>query len=292
MEKLNIQNTDFQRVLQWPNSGSLDSDLLLMDDFSNILFPDKARRMTFIFIGLCTSGSISYSVDTVPQTVAPGDLVIVSERHVIDRIVCSDDLAGPGFIVSVPFFQEVIQATKDVSALFLFSRQHPVLRLKERDQRVFKEYFLTIRDKLLSTTHHFRKDLIRTLMLAMFYDLSNVIYHFQQLSTANLSRAEVIFTRFIKLVEENCRRERRVSWYAEQLGITPKYLSESVKSVSSRTPNSWIDNYVTLELRVILKNTSKSIREITEEMNFANQSFLGKFFKEHVGMSPSEYRRQ
>ena len=55
--------------------------------------------------------------------------------------------------------------------------------------------------------------------------------------------------------------------------------------------NEWIDNYVTLELRVLLKDSTKSIKEIAEELNFPNQSFLGKYFKEHVGMPPSEYRK-
>ena len=64
-----------------------------------------------------------------------------------------------------------------------------------------------------------------------------------------------------------------------------------IKQVSHQTPNEWIDTYVTLELRNLLKNTSKSIKEITEDLRFANQSFLGKYFKEHVGMSPSEYRK-
>lgn len=61
--------------------------------------------------------------------------------------------------------------------------------------------------------------------------------------------------------------------------------------VSHQTPNRWIDYYVTLELRVLLRNTDKSIKEITNQMHFPNQSFLGKYFKEHVGVSPSKYRR-
>jgi len=93
------------------------------------------------------------------------------------------------------------------------------------------------------------------------------------------------------LVKDNYRKERRVSWYGEQLCITPKYLSETVKQVSHRTPNEWIDHYVTLEIRVLLKNTTMNIKEIAEELSFPNQSFLGKYFKEHVGMSPSKYRR-
>jgi AraC-like DNA-binding protein len=64
-----------------------------------------------------------------------------------------------------------------------------------------------------------------------------------------------------------------------------------VKHVSKRTPNEWIDNYVTLELRIMLKNSTKNIKTIAKEMNFPNQSFLGKYFKEHVGMSPSDYRK-
>ena len=65
-----------------------------------------------------------------------------------------------------------------------------------------------------------------------------------------------------------------------------------MKAVSKRRPNDWIDNYVTMEIRVMLRNSTMSIKEIAQELNFANQSFLGKYFKEHVGMSPKEYRKQ
>lgn len=78
---------------------------------------------------------------------------------------------------------------------------------------------------------------------------------------------------------------------AVQLCITAKYLSEIVKTVSRRSPNDWIDSYVSLEIRNLLRNTTMNIKEITQAMHFPNQSFLGKFFKEHVGMSPSQYRK-
>ena len=82
-----------------------------------------------------------------------------------------------------------------------------------------------------------------------------------------------------------------MAWYAEKMCITPKYLAETVRQVSKSTPNEWIDKYVTFELRLRLKNSTKSIKEIAADMNFPNQSFLGKYFKEHVGQSPSAYRR-
>ena len=125
----------------------------------------------------------------------------------------------------------------------------------------------------------------------MFYDMSNVIWRVEKTDNKTRKRADALFAQFIRLLEENFRTERRVSWYAEQLGITAKYLSEMVKQVSKRTPNDWIDSYVMLEMRVMLKNTTKSIKEIAKSVNFPNQSFIGKYFKEHMGMSPSEYRK-
>ena len=147
-----------------------------------------------------------------------------------------------------------------------------------------------VRQKITDNRNHFRKDLIRTLMLAMFYDVGNVIYRVKDFDES-LRRSEKVFTNFLKMVEENCRKERRVAWYAQQLNITPKYLSEAVKRVSGRTAVEWVEDYVTMELRVLLKNSTKTIKEIANELNFPNQSFLGKYFKEHVGMAPSEYRK-
>lgn len=129
------------------------------------------------------------------------------------------------------------------------------------------------------------------IMMSYIYDLSNAIYRIQLRSDKKPTRAEAIFSDFIRLVEQNYRSERRVGWYAHEMCITAKYLSETVKMVSRRTPNDWIDNYVVMELRVLLKNTTKSIKEISQDMCFPNQSFMGKYFKEHVGMSPMSYRK-
>ncbi|MBQ6379450.1 MAG: AraC family transcriptional regulator [Prevotella sp.] len=252
--------------------------------------PTEPRRMNFILIGLCTKGEVMYQLDTQRQIIKAGDILIVSDRHVVDSYQRSSDMEGLCMMVSVNFYREIIQNVSDVSSLFLFSRQHPVMRLEQKEIETFKAYFQTIKQKISDEGNHFRKDLIKTLLLAMFYDLSNIIYRVKQ-DDKPQTRAEIIFTKFIKLVEKHFRQERRVGWYAQQLCITAKYLSETVKSASQRTPNEWIDNYIILELRVQLKNSTKTIKEIAEELNFPNQSFLGKFFKEHVGMSPSEYRK-
>ena len=285
-----IQDTEFKKAKNWEGSVCLDDDLLLSDQINKAPMPSEPRKTNFILIGLCTKGKISYRMDTEELVVHAGELLVVSERHVIDGYKCSDNMEGLCIMMSVNFFHEIIKSVHDVSSLFVFARMQPVMKLEADEIATFTEYFQFIKQKISDNHNHFRKDLIRTLMLAMFYDVGNVIYRVKNFDES-LLRSEKVFTRFLKMVEENCKRERRVSWYAQQLNITPKYLSTAVKRISGRTAVEWIENYVTMELRVLLKNSTKSIKEITEELNFPNQSFLGKYFKEHVGMTPSAYRK-
>lgn len=285
-----IQDTEFKKAKNWEGSVCLDDDLLLSDQINKAPMPSEPRKTNFILIGLCTKGKISYRMDTEELVVHAGELLVVSERHVIDGYKCSDDMEGLCIMMSVNFFHEIIKSVHDVSSLFVFARMQPVMKLEADEIATFTEYFQFIKQKISDNHNHFRKDLIRTLMLAMFYDVGNVIYRVKNFDES-LLRSEKVFTRFLKMVEENCKRERRVSWYAQQLNITPKYLSTAVKRISGRTAVEWIESYVTMELRVLLKNSTKSIKEITEELNFPNQSFLGKYFKEHVGMTPSAYRK-
>ena len=132
-----------------------------------------------------------------------------------------------------------------------------------------------------------------TMLKALIIDMSDIIYRFQQVGEAGQTRAEAIFRDFIQTVEKNYRTGKASSvWVThKQLCITSKYLSETVRTVSRRTPSDWIDSYVTRELRVMLRNSTMSIKQIADELNFANQSFMGKYFKEHVGMSPSQFRK-
>ena len=266
----------------------IDGDVLLVDRMNRALMPTSPHRLTFILVALCTSGECRFTIDTQQFTIKKNDLVIIS-----DSFSATDDADGLVMMLSVNFFYEIVRNVSDVSTLFCFSRSHPVVSLEDREVELFSSYFYFLKEKIGDPANKFRRNIVGTLILVMFYDLSNVILRVQE-ETHNKkqTRAESIFTKFIRLVELHFRHERKVGWYALQLGITPKYLSETVKSVSSRTPNEWIDSYVTLELRVMLKTSTKSIKEISDEMHFPNQSFLGKFFREHVGVTPTAYRKK
>ncbi len=275
----------------YPEGKYIDNDLILFEDITQVPLPTNPSRMKSLFLALCTSGHAQYTVDTKMHEVSAGDVIIISEEQVVADYMLSQDCKGIALIMSYDFFQNIVSGVHELSALFLFARTHPVFHLDDNQTKALENDIEHIKEKIIDVGHRFRRELVMTMLKALIIDMSNIIYRFQQVGEAGQTRAEVIFRDFIQTVEKNYRTERRVSWYAQQLCITSKYLSETVRTVSRRTPSDWIDSYVTRELRVMLRNSTMSIKQIADELNFANQSFLGKYFKEHVGMSPSKFRK-
>jgi len=291
MSNDNLTEISVSVVRQLHPWSGIGNDLVLFDECADMPVPTEPRRITCIIMALCLHGTVSYTADTMPQTASANDVLIVPERQVVGNFKMSDDFSGIAIMLSYNMFHEIVQGIHELSSLFIFTRTHPVFKLLPTESQEVVRYFNAIKEKVDDHYHHYRRDVARSLITTMIYDLDNALYRIQQTKEQKPTRAEAIFNRFIQLVEQNYRTERRVGWYGKQLSITAKYLSETVKQVSRRTPNDWIDNYVMIELRVQLRNTSKSIKEIARDMNFPNQSFLGKFFKEHAGMSPLAYRK-
>ena len=129
------------------------------------------------------------------------------------------------------------------------------------------------------------------MLQAALYEMMDInLQHSTGIETQR-TRKEEIMAKFILAVSEHFREERQVAYYAHKLFITPKHLSSVVKELSGRTAGDWIENYVVMEAKVLLKTTDRTIQEIAVYLNFANQSFFGKYFKHHTGMSPTAYRK-
>ncbi|MEG1645389.1 MAG: helix-turn-helix domain-containing protein [Alistipes sp.] len=95
----------------------------------------------------------------------------------------------------------------------------------------------------------------------------------------------------MNIVSTHFRKERRVEFYAAHFQLTPKYLSAIIAQRSHQSAAQWIDTYVVTEAKILLRTTTKSVKEIAEELNFSDQSFFGKYFLLHTGVRPSEYRK-
>lgn len=97
---------------------------------------------------------------------------------------------------------------------------------------------------------------------------------------------------FLKQLQTHHKQERKLEFYADKLCLSAKYLSQTIKNSSGKTAGEWIDEYVMLEAKALLKSTNMTIQQISDELNFPSQSFFGKFFKRLAGLSPKAYREQ
>jgi AraC-like DNA-binding protein len=105
------------------------------------------------------------------------------------------------------------------------------------------------------------------------------------------SRKEAITDDFFRLLFESFQKERQVTFFADKLCLTPKYLSMTIKEVTGHPASSWINEMVILETKRLLKATELTALQVSEELNFPNPSFFGRFFKQHTGMTPLQFRK-
>ena len=138
----------------------------------------------------------------------------------------------------------------------------------------------------------YREQIFKNLIQAFLLDVYDKTHTHFQAPIGKMSRQEELFKEFIHLLHQYCRKEREVNFYADQLCITSRYLSELVKNVTHITAKTIINQHVIREIKLELNSSNVSIQEIAFKMNFPNQSLLSRFFKKHTGITPQAFRNK
>lgn len=185
--------------------------------------------------------------------------------------------------------------------LFLFSpyswktsstiKKTHLLALEEENIQLLLSYFnlleIRLKHSALTDAHVGLYDLLSTFIR----DFLNIAAQRQQREESTSSpSANILFNKFIRLLYSSSPQKQSLEYYANQLCITPKYLSIICKKIAGETASAFINRYLMDEIRNQLKNHSKPIQTIADELGFANQSFFGKYVKAHLGMTASQFR--
>ena len=220
----------------------------------------------------------------------PGNILKVSE--IIDTP--KTDVNYMCMAMSKEFIQEL---RLDMNRLFdegLSLFDSPCVGLDEDEKALFADYMRLIVKVTNEDSMPHQKEAIRSLLSSLFYMLSGVLTsrlsETRKTVSSITSRGKMIFEQFVRLVSEYHSMYRNVGFYADKLCLTPKYLSKLIKETSGRSAPDWIDAYVILEAKNLLKYSNIAIKEIVYKLNFPNQSVFYKFFKARTGMTPTEYR--
>ena len=139
----------------------------------------------------------------------------------------------------------------------------------------------------------YREMAMRHMYSVIIYRLWEFVAVVNQVETTPVQkdRSSDYFKQLVNLLRENYRTERSVEFYANEMNLTPKHLSRVVRTYSGKSVHQWIDDFVVLEIKNLLKYSDMSIQQISYELNFPNPSFMGQYFKRITGKTPGEYRR-
>ena len=133
---------------------------------------------------------------------------------------------------------------------------------------------------------------LRHVYCAMIYRIADSLLDVKEIPVVGVKdRSSEYFERLIKLLSENYRQQRNVEFYATQMCISSKHLSRVIRNFTGKSVHQWIDEFVALEIKNMLRHSKLSIQQISNELNFPNPSFMGQYFKRITGLTPGEYKK-
>ena len=254
-------------------------------------------RFDFYMLLYCLNGHVKMNVNLTEFQISdgmtflnvPGNIIRVNELVDTQK----EDLHYLCICMSRNFLQGMMM---DVSKFFnegLSLMENPSLRLNKEEKTLMTKQ-VEMMASVIKANLPYKNDVVKSIVSSMFYLIMGVwsdrLSSERNVEPVKHSRSKVIFDQFIKLVTEYHTQERNVGFYADQLCLTPKYLSKLIKGATGRSAPDWIDTYVILEAKNLLKYSNVTIKEIVYKLNFPNQSVFYKFFKARTGMTPTEYR--
>ena len=287
-----IQRIHIAEIPHSPWVDFIGGDLALFHDLSEVPFPPYPLRPSALCCALCRRGSAHLRISLKEYEVKAGMMVVVHPEIIVQRMDSSDDFSALLIVISREFIDEIIPKAQLLYPVTLWAREQPCIPISNDEMDSFLRYHRFIGQRIKQDTGPFVREIIKGLLTALFFEVFSIYQRVMEEAQPmkKKTRKEELFERFMRAIAQLCRYERSVEGYAEQLCLSPKYLSTAVREVSGRTASSWIADFVILEAKALLKSTDKSIQQIAEELHFANQSFFGRYFKQHTGLSPKAYR--
>jgi AraC-like DNA-binding protein len=242
-----------------------------------------------IVFAMCLKGTGRIQINYREFRIEKNSIITIPPNQIVQAMDRSEDFLiellafSPDYLIDMALPKD-FDIPRKVIAM-------PVLNLTEKDIQKILGYHTFIVTAFNSEKHIFFKHVIKGLLYSLFMELAAkyVNSNIQERNQPS-NRGEEISIQFLHLLKEHHRQERAASFYADKLCITTKYLSGTLKKVTGRSINSWLEDAIIMSAKVLLKSTDLTVLQISEELSFPNPSYFGRFFKKLTDMTPKEFR--
>lgn len=280
---------------------SIGDDFILAHQRNNVdveLLRYPSRIDGFV-AAYCRKGRFKCTINLTEYEIHDGMLAVNIPNNIIqlEPISRNDEPVELTVLAVSPKYMSTFSA--DFNKIFLDALtvlKSPTMEMLPEEMDIATQYSHLI-DNVVKTESPYKNDSVGYLLTSIFYLIGGFIMkrlyaEEENNETPTSTRHKKLFELFIEQVEKHHTKERSVSFYADKLCLTPKYLSKIIKNVSGLSAPEVITKYVILEAQHLLRHSDMSIKEIADHLNFPNQSFFYKYFKTHTGFTPNEYRQQ
>ncbi len=262
------------------------------------LFEEPLRIEATTF-WLCTKGRSRVICSLRTYEVEEGSLLMIPPKSIISTESGGEACEGIALMCDSNYLSMCNINIKKMTSAMMCIVQHPCVKLTGAELARLRSALALLKDRIDDrAASEFHDDLIRSLVETITYlccDLFMAHIAAEQPEPAKSGvsvRLDEYFHRFLHELSQHYLERRSVSFYADRLCISSRYLTTIVRRVSGMSVSEWMNRYIMMEAKYLLKYTEMSIQEIAYKLSFLNQSFFGKYFKQHTGMAPSAFRSQ
>jgi AraC family transcriptional activator of pobA len=237
------------------------------------------------------NGTMTFSDRRQMHTAGLNDFVIWQMSNTIEDVSYSDDFEADFLLVSSDFLglynPEMVWAVKG----YIFIKMNPVFHLDNKALECLSGDFIQFSNRLANEDALFHDDVIGRLLQIFLFDIWDV-YSTSIRNMQTDDNSARIFIHFLNLAQKHSLTNRDVAFYASELCITPKYLSQISQAVSNQPASTWIEYYAAFEIVQLLNDQSITLTEIADRMRFSSNSHFSRYCKRVTGMTPTEYREK
>lgn len=247
---------------------------------------------------VCTRGELKIAFGGEEYMLRKGDAYAYMPSTMFRPICRSFDVDGLMVLVDVDYILTITLKVIGIENL-MYIREHPFVTLTEVQYNTMCEGILRLQervektdlkrvDPVLKTLH---MELQKSIVQTLYYDMLSIMLQRHKPEQIVRSKHDEIFLRFMTSLFKNYRKEREVTFYANEQCISPRYFTTIIREKSGRSAIQWISSLLINDMKQMLETSNASVKEISEYFGFQTQSFFGKYFKQYVGVSPRMYRK-
>jgi AraC-like DNA-binding protein len=291
-----MRKFDIKAIKESALTSNVYGNIAIVTDFGKLLTTEsKTWLLDGFFIGFVSKGEAQFMVDKHTYDLKEGTLFACYPRNILEKYTVSPDIKAQAVFVSADHAGIFADKISIDWTIRLMALNHEVVSVRSEELERLENYMKVLSSRLVSEESEHKADCIENILMALLYDMLDIrkrAHKGEVIAERKYSSSENFFLRFIKMLSDKSRPFQNVNEYAAELGITSKYFSTICREITGKTASTIINEEIIRSSKILLQDRTLSIKQVSDKLNFANQSHFANFFHRYAGVSPQQYRKE